>query len=247
MWLRESGRTIRDERGVALIVALMASMLLTALGIALVLVTDTETMITSNYRSNSEALYAADAGVERAVQDLLLVPDWNRIWSEDLKSSFVDAANCTGTVDSAAGRLNLTTATTQLQNQTNSDNLWGPNNPVWKPYACGWIRDLLPGQSLDSSMYVVIWTGDDPSEADNNPLRDTNGVITMHAEAFGGGGTRKLIEVTVARTSTTEIERGQIAQRGQEELNQRARKAAVQTPGRGLSRMNMQVGEGTMR
>ena len=40
--------------------------------------------------------------------------------------------------------------------------------------------------------------------------------------------------MTVARTSSTEIERGQIAQRGQEELNQRARKAAVQTPGKAL-------------
>ena len=43
----------------------------------------------------------------------------------------------------------------------------------------------------------------------------------------------------MARTSSTEIERGQIAQRGQEELNQRARKAAVQTPGKALSNMRM--------
>jgi hypothetical protein len=53
------------------------------------------------------------------------------------------------------------------------------------------------------------------------------------------------VEVTVARTSSTEIERGQVAQRGQEELNQRARKAAVQTPGRSLteSRMNTRTGD----
>ncbi len=63
------------------------------------------------------------------------------------------------------------------------------------------------------------------------PLADVNGTLTLHAEAIGPTGTRKVIEVTVARTSSTEIERGQIAQRGQEELNQRARKAAVQTPG----------------
>jgi Tfp pilus assembly protein PilX len=247
MWVRNAGRTVRDERGVALVVALMASMLLTALGMALVLVTDTETMITANYRNNSEALYAADAAVERVVQDLLLVPDWNRIWSEDLKSSFVDGGNCTGTLSTPAGRINLTAATTQLQNQTNGENLWGANNPVWEPYACGSIKDLLPDQALESAMYVVVWTADDPSETDGNPQSDANGVLTLHAEAFGSGGTRKLIEVTVARTNTTEIERGQIAQRGQEELNQRARKAAVQTPGRSLSRRNMQVGEGTLR
>ncbi len=241
------GRSMRDERGVALIVALMASMLLTALGMALIMVTDTENMITANYRNNNEALYAADAAVERVVQDLLLVPDWNRIWSENLKSSFIDNSNCTGTADTVAGRINLTAATTQLQNQTNAENLWGANNPVWRPYACGAIRDLLPDQTLESTMYAVIWTGDDPSETDGNPQADANGVLTLHAEAYGAGGTRKVIEVTVARTNTTEIERGQIAQRGQEELNQRARKAAVQTPGRSLSRMNMQVAEGAMR
>jgi hypothetical protein len=53
-----------------------------------------------------------------------------------------------------------------------------------------------------------------------------------------------VIEVTVARSSSTEIERGQIAQRGQEELNQRARKAAVQTPGKSLTNMRMGVQTG---
>ena len=46
--------------------------------------------------------------------------------------------------------------------------------------------------------------------------------------------------MTVARTSSTEIERGQIAQRGQEELNQRARKA-VQTPGKAITNTRMTV------
>jgi hypothetical protein len=64
--------------------------------------------------------------------------------------------------------------------------------------------------------------------------------------AIGPSGTRKVIEVTVNRTSGTEIERGQIAQRGQEELNQRARKAAVQTPGKSLTNMRMNTRTGSM-
>jgi hypothetical protein len=70
--------------------------------------------------------------------------------------------------------------------------------------------------------------------------------LTLHAEAIGPSGTRKVVEVTVARTSSTEIERGQIAQRGQEELNQRARKAAVQTPGKGLTNMRMNNSTGNL-
>src|SRR5512134_3058006 len=68
-----------DERGAALITALLATMLLTALGMAAVLVSNTEGMITANYRRSSEALYAADAAIERAVQDVLMIPRWNDI------------------------------------------------------------------------------------------------------------------------------------------------------------------------
>ena len=75
---------------------------------------------------------------------------------------------------------------------------------------------------------------------------DVNGTLTLHAEAVGPSGTRKIIEVTVARTSSTEIERGQIAQRGQEELNQRSRKAAVQTPGKKLTNMRMNTSTGNL-
>ena len=64
----------RNQNGSALIIALMSMMLLTALGAAVIMVTNTETMIASNYRNGQEALYAADAAVERVVQDLLMVP-----------------------------------------------------------------------------------------------------------------------------------------------------------------------------
>ena len=47
---------IRNERGVALIIALMSMMLLTALGLGLVMTTMTESMITSNYRDGGEEL-----------------------------------------------------------------------------------------------------------------------------------------------------------------------------------------------
>ena len=78
-------------------------------------------------------------------------------------------------------------------------------------------------------------------DPDNNALSDANGTLTLHAEAIGPTGTRKVVEVTVARTSSTEIERGQIAQRGQEELNQRARKAAVGVAGKALTNSRQSV------
>lgn len=241
---------LADERGTALIIALMAMMLLTALGAVVVMVGNTESRIASNYRNSQEALYAADAAVERVVQDLLLIPRWNDILGGSAQSGFVDGAMAAIKTLPGGGSMTLccgtNTATAQLQAETDTLNLWGANNPQWKLFAWGPLQDMLPNDQIDSPMYVAVWVADDPAETDGNPATDGNGTLTLHAEAVGPSGTRKIIEVTVARTSSTEIERGQIAQRGQEELNQRARKAAVQTPGKALTNMRMNVGTGSL-
>jgi hypothetical protein len=83
-------RVVGNQRGASLIIALMATLLLSALGMGLVMTSMTETMITANYRDSGEAMYAADAGIERVMQDLLTVPDWNRILSGGVQSSFID-------------------------------------------------------------------------------------------------------------------------------------------------------------
>ena len=240
-----------NEDGTALVVALMSMMLLTALGAAVVMVSNTETMIAANHRNSQEALYAADAAVERVVQDLLMIPRWNDVLAGTVQSSFIDGSMTTLKSLPTGGSMTLccdtNTATSQLQADTDSLNLWGGNNPRWKLFAWGPLSDILSDSSIDTSMYVAVWVADDPADSvdgatpDNNNLADSNGVLTLHAEAFGPGGARKVVEVTVARTTSTEIERGQIAQRGQEELNQRARKAAVQTPGKTITNNRMTV------
>ena len=254
--LKRSRARLADERGAALIIALMAMMLLTALGAAVVMVSNTETHIAANYRNSQEALYAADAGVERVVEDLLLIPRWNDILAGTSQSGFVDGTMTSTKTLPGGGHITLccgpNTATAQLQSETDTANLWGANNPQWKLFAWGPLQDMLPNSQIDSPMYLAVWVADDPADgpdiqnADGNPLVDTNGTLTLHAEAIGPSGTRKVVEVTVARTSSTEIERGQIAQRGQEELNQRARKAAVQTPGKSLTNMRMQNTTGNL-
>lgn len=237
-------RRRRDERGTALVIALMATLLLSALGMAVIMVSQTETMITANFNHAQEALYAADAGIERAVQDVLLAPRWDDVLGGTSTSGWIDGTTSPTLPDGTS--LNLTSETARLQSETDGLDLWGANDPIWRLYAYGPITGLLPTDTINSLNYVVVWIGDDPSEIDNNPSADTNGVMTLHAEAFGPQGSKKVIEVTVARTTATEIERGYIAQRGQEEMNQRARKAAVQTPGKAVTEMRMNVSTGGM-
>lgn len=232
------------DRGSALIMALIATVLLTSLGVGLVMLSNTEGAIASNYRSSNETLYAADAAVERVVQDVLLVPRWNDILTGAIQSSFVDDSL---TPTAPYGEpLDLTAMTSEVQSQSDATAPWGLNNPQWHLFAYGPLADMLGEGSIQSSAYIAVWIADDPSETDNNAQADTNGVVTVLAEAIGPQGARRSIEVTVAKTDSTEIERGQIAQRGQEELNQRARKAAVQLPGKSLTVTDMSSSTGGM-
>src|SRR4026207_1127633 len=145
---------IANGQGAALIIALMAMMLLTALGAAVVMVSNTETHIAANYRNSQEALYAADAAVERVVQDLLLVPRWNDILAGTAQSGFVDGAMTSAKTLPGGGQMTLCcgkdNGTGQLQADTDTLNLWAGNNPQWKLFAWGPLADMLPNQQIDS-------------------------------------------------------------------------------------------------
>ena len=259
---------VRDERGVALIVALMSMMLLTALGLGLVMTTMTETMITNNYRDSGEALYAADAGVERVMQDLLTIPDWNRILQGTAQSSFVDGTPTGARTLPDGTSLDLTAATNMLNcgktatcsegemDAWSVDRPYGENNPRWRLFGYAPLADLIETGTIVSPMYVVIWVADDVGETDNDPTMDGGppvgapdnygaGIMLMRAEAFGPQGSRTTVEVTVKRTDTTELERGYTGQRGQDEQNRRARKAAVQSPGKALTRSDLDATSNT--
>lgn len=263
---------LRDERGVALIIALMSVLLMTALGMALTMMTMTETRIASNYRESNEALYAADAGVERVMQDLLTVPNWNNVLVGTARSAFIDGAPSGVRILPNGTELDLGQATNMVRcgkigtcsdvdmNAITDERPWGPNNPRWQLYAYGPLGEMLPTDTINSRMYVVVWVADDPSENDNTPTIDGNppaaggvagdnpggGVLSMLAHAYGPDGVRKVVEVTLARTDTSALERGYVGQRGQDEQNRRARKSAVQTPGKALTESRMNIATGGM-
>lgn len=60
-----------NERGVALVVAVLVMITATFLGIAAVMTSDIETRISGNQRCSEKAFYAADAGVDRGLAWLL--------------------------------------------------------------------------------------------------------------------------------------------------------------------------------
>ena len=201
---------------------MMAMLLMVALGTALILMTTTEAKITRNYRNNSESLYAADAALERAVDDLLTIPDWNALLAGISTSAFVDGAP-TGartladgtTLDIGEARNMANCAKVTVCSPADMDAVtlerpWGPNNPRWQLFAHDKLNDMTPTGTVNSPCYVIVMVGDDPSENDDDPLHDGvsqeanpgSGVLAMRAEAWGPHGAHKVIELTVARTDS---------------------------------------------
>jgi Tfp pilus assembly protein PilV len=73
-----NGKTIQNrksQRGIAMMVALLALLLLAAIGMGLMFMADTENSVNNNYRDSQKAYFAARAGAEQA--RLLLARDPN--------------------------------------------------------------------------------------------------------------------------------------------------------------------------
>ena len=73
--MNKSGR----QEGFALILALLALMLLTSLGLSLSATTSTELQIATNHRWSEQARYNAEAGIEYGRQLLTTVNSWESI------------------------------------------------------------------------------------------------------------------------------------------------------------------------
>ena len=63
--------TRSSERGIVIIVALFMVLITSAIGASMMTVAQTETLSTVNYRTTSQARYAAESGVAAAVNHLL--------------------------------------------------------------------------------------------------------------------------------------------------------------------------------
>ena len=236
--------TRHADRGAALLLALMAVLLLTALGLALMLTTTTETMIANSFSLGVEGLYAADAGTDRAIEDLQALGDWTTVLSGQATSAFSDGPGTGDRLTPAGAMLSLARlvamancgkpagCTSADMDAITAERPWGPNNPRWRVFASGPFDNIAQTGTVNSLFYVVVMVADDPSEADSDPATDSNGVIVLRTEAFGPGESHRGIEVTVARADGAGGAHGYLGQQGAD--GPAARRPAVQSPGKTL-------------
>jgi hypothetical protein len=184
----------RRENGIAMLVAMMAMLLMMALGAAILLTTSSETLIAARFRSSLEGLYAADAALERVL-----------LTGGLLTSAFVDGpAGGTrvlpdgsvvdlGQVANMANCQKSTPCSNAELDAATTDRPWGASNPRWVLYGWGALEGVLPAGGVGSACYLVVLAGQGPGQAGSPDL------LALRAEAFGEAGVHKVVESTVTR------------------------------------------------
>jgi hypothetical protein len=97
--------------------------------------------------------------------------------------------------------VDLDVITAELQAESNSDSDWGQNNPVWRLFMWGSLASMTGTPAQDTRTYAAVWVADDGLETDGEPRADANGIIQLHAEAYGPSGARQVVDVTAARAA----------------------------------------------
>ena len=204
-----------NERGIALILAVLFTSFLCAIGLGLALVVFMDRLAVGNMRGSVGLLYAADAAIELAARDLSRTDDWSSVLAGLQRGTLTDGVPG-GVRQTPGASINLTALTNQLNcgsdadctsaqmDTSTRDRPWAGNNPRWQLYGYapfGTSAEL----ERPSPCYLVIWIADDAREQDDDPSSDAieaepgHGILRVRAEAFGYGGARRGIEAELVR------------------------------------------------
>ena len=206
------------QRGIALILVVLVTSFLSAIGLGLALIVIMDRLATGNLRGSVAMLYAADAAIELAARDLAMIEDWSPALAGQSMSSFIDEGPVGGLrAIPGGGVVDLTAATnllncgkaapcTTAQMDANSkERPWGANNARWQLYAYGPFTGIAQ-LARPAPCYLAVWVADDPREVDADPLTDAggvgtpgHGVVRLRAEAYGPTGARRAIEAELVR------------------------------------------------
>ena len=207
---------MNSARGIALVLALLVSSFLTAIGLGLALIVMMDRLATGNLRGSVAMLYAADAAIELAARDLSQIEDWDAALTGHARSDVTDGAPSGTRLVPGGGAVDLTAATNLLNcasaagctdaqmDASTTERPWGRNNARWRLFAYGPLGRFVQF-ARPADCYLTVWIADDSREADEDPDSDAldeepgHGVLRVRAEAFGPASLRRAVEAEVVR------------------------------------------------
>lgn len=206
-----------NQRGIALIMAVLLTTFLSALGVGVMMAVFMDRLAVGNMSGSVALLYAADSGIEIAAREIARAEQWNAVLSGAVLSEFSDGVPGGARGIPGGGTIDLTVATNMLNcgkatsctaAQMNANSLerpWGANNPRWQLFAYGSMTRFT-SLVRPAPCYLAVWIADDPREQDGDPSTDASGeddpghgIVRVHAEAFGVTGSRRVVEAELAR------------------------------------------------
>lgn len=184
------------ERGIALVVTMLAALLLVTLAGVLAPLAMVETAVDVNHRRSVQALYAADAALDLATAELASLPDWSGALDGSDRSAFREGPLRRVMPDgepvdlaAVAGRLRSSGA--------------GPGSAgrglEWRLFAHGPLSAWVPVPAGYGPWLVAVWVADDAADPDPDRRRDANDVIVTHAAAFGPRRAERAVQATLVR------------------------------------------------
>ena len=163
------------QRGIALVIAILVTSFLSALGLGLMLAVFMDRLATGNMAGSVAMFYAADAGIELAARDLAQAADWTAVLSGSAPSSVTDGAAGGVRGIPGGGVVDLTALTNMLNcgrptncsvdqmNASATERPWGVNNPRWQLFAYGplerFARVVAAGAVLHRRLDCGRWPG----------------------------------------------------------------------------------------
>lgn len=197
-------RQRHDERGVALLMALVTAALVTAIATTMVMSSSTDLVITGNTRASTEAMYAAEAAGQRAIGELATIADWSTVLAAppgNVTATFDDGETMVRAPDGRSLSVPVLTAARQTASAVTYGPGFGADSPVWRLFGHADIRALLPPGVTSPPAYVLIHVADDGGDGDGDPESDANGQLIVYAEAYGVSGAHRAVELAVSRVT----------------------------------------------
>ncbi len=184
-----------------LLSVLLVSVLLLAYGLATSFMAETELAIAAADRGGREAVYAADGAAQAVIAELASAGTWDTALAGSQTSTFYDST-LMPRIDGKGTVLDVRARTIALQTASDAAPA-GADRTEWRLFACGPASMLLSPPASIGPFYLAVWLADDSGDGDGNPSADANGIVIVHAEAYGPGGVLRSVECVVSRAPTT--------------------------------------------
>lgn len=192
---------VSEVDGFGLVVAMLVLVALYGLGAAIVPLATTETLIAANHRRAVQMLYAAEAGAERALDELRDVSDWSLVLAGRRVSSLPPTHAELRLADGRRLDLKAPNVAPAMDAGGRTDD----NASRWRLFLDASFDELVD-RDVTGVLRVAVWVADDPSDGDGDPTLDSNRTLVVHAACFGPGLAQRAVRVTARRRAAEWVE-----------------------------------------